>query len=214
MAAMADKAVILVFAKAPVPGDVKTRMIPALGEQGAALLHAALTERVLDTACATGLDVTLYAAPDCGHAFFADCEEDFDVGLAPQLADADLGARMLAALNESLQDYDRAILIGADCPALTAKHLLAAIKQLEQNDVVLTPAEDGGYVLIGATQTHSDMFANISWGGADVLANQRKALQAAGLGWQEMETLWDVDRPEDLPRLRALKPSFEFFWPA
>ncbi len=211
---MENNAVILVFAKAPIPGQAKTRMIPALGEQGAALLHAALTERVLDTACATGLDVTLYAAPDCGHAFFEDCEQDFDVALAPQLADADLGARMLAALNEALQEYGRAILIGADCPALTGKHLLAAIKHLEQRDVVLTPADDGGYVLIGAKRTAPNMFGNITWGEADVLVRQRAALQAAGLSWQEMETLWDVDRPEDLPRLRALKPPLEFFWPA
>lgn len=211
---MANKAEILLFAKAPVPGEVKTRLIPALGEEGAALLHAALTERVLTTARATGIEVRLCAAPDGGHSFFAACAEDHAVPLAAQLANADLGARMLHALENSLRTHQRALLIGADCPALGVKHLLAAAAHLLHHDVVLTPAEDGGYVLIGARRTHPAMFTGIAWGGAEVLARQRAALAAAGLTWHEMETLWDVDRPEDLARLKALCPPFEFFWPS
>ena len=211
---MADEALIVVFAKAPVPGEVKTRLIPTLGAEGAALLHAALTERVLATAVASGMDVLLCAAPDAGHAFFRACAEDFDVPLAEQLAEADLGARMLHALRQGLQQYGRVIIVGADCPALTAEHLRAAAGELTSHDVVITPADDGGYVLIGARRTTADMFHAIEWGSADVLARQRDALHRAGLDWHEMETLWDVDRPEDLPRLQALKPALEFFWPA
>ncbi len=211
---MAADALILVFAKAPEPGQVKTRLIPTMGAEGAALLHAALTERVLTTACATGFPVQLCVAPDCDHAFFQSCAEDFEVTLAPQLAVDDLGARMLHALNSALKSHKRALLIGADCPSLAAKHLKEAARQLESHDVVLTPAEDGGYVLIGARRTDSAMFRDIVWSRADVLARQRTALSAAGLGWHEMETLWDVDRVEDLAKLKTLKPPFEFFWPA
>ncbi|MBI3715835.1 MAG: TIGR04282 family arsenosugar biosynthesis glycosyltransferase [Betaproteobacteria bacterium] len=211
---MASETLVAVFAKAPVPGAVKTRLIPALGAEGAALLHAALTERVLTTAVASGMDVLLCAAPDTDHAFFRVCAEDFEVPLAGQLADADLGARMLQALEAGLQRYRHVIIVGADCPALTAKHLRSAAGHLASHDVVITPADDGGYVLIGATSTRANMFDGIEWGGADVLTRQRDALRRAGLDWHEMETLWDVDRPEDLARLQALKPALEFFWPA
>ena len=210
---MENDTVILVFAKAPIPGEVKTRMIPAMGAEGAAMLHAALAERVLQTALSTKVDVVLCAAPDASHVFFEDCEEDFDVPLAEQLPDADLGARMLHALNEALEEWGQAIIIGADCPALTKKHLLAAMTALASHDVVLTPADDGGYVLIGARRTEPNMFDHIDWGTENVLAQQRRALEKSKLGWHEMETLWDVDRPEDLARLKELKSPLEFFWP-
>jgi len=211
---MAGDALIVVFAKAPVPGNVKTRLIPALGAEGAALLHAALTERALSTATASGMDVLLCAAPDADHAFFRACAEDFDVPLAGQLANADLGARMLHALRQGLQQYQHVLIVGADCPSLTSHHLRAAARQLASHDVVIGPADDGGYVLIGAARTEPQMFDAIEWGAHDVLARQRDALRRASLDWCEMETLWDVDRPEDLPRLRALTPALEFFWPA
>jgi hypothetical protein len=210
---MADDAVILVFAKAPMPGEVKTRMIPAMGAEGAAMLHAALAERVLQTAHSTGADVVLCAAPDATHPFFEDCADEFDVALAEQTPDADLGLRMLHALDEALAEWDRAILIGADCPAFTKKHLAAAMAQLADHDVVLTPADDGGYVLVGARRTAPGMFDNIDWGTDQVLDQQRRALGKAELDWHEMETLWDVDRPGDLARLKTLKPPLEFFWP-
>ncbi len=205
--------VVIVFAKAPVPGDVKTRLIPALGEQYAAMLHVALTERALKTAqqsCA--IAVELCGAPDVSHAFFQDCAEDFDIALTAQGV-GDLGARMGRALARGIEQHTRAIIIGADCPALTAQHISGAADMLDSHDVVLTPAEDGGYALIGAKRMHADMFNVIDWGGAEVLAQQRRNLTACQLSCYEMETLWDVDRPADLIRLKALKPPLEFFWP-
>jgi len=212
---MAADAVVVVFAKAPVPGQVKTRLAKVYTPEAAAMLHAALTERALETAISSGLDVVLYAAPDTSHPYFATCVEDFGVALEAQLRDGDLGERMLAAMEHTLRNHECVIIIGADCPALTTKHFYQVLAQfeVEKPDVVLIPAEDGGYVLIAARRTHADMFAGIAWGTDTVLARQRAALQAAGLTWSELDTLWDVDRPADLPRLAALRPPLDFTLP-
>jgi len=211
---MENNAVILIFAKAPIPGTVKTRLIPSIGDAAAAMLHSALTERVIKTACATEMDVVLCCAPDSSHPFFRDCADDFSIDLIDQLNDTSLGARMLASLNEALVDYSRVILIGADCPAFTPAHFGDANTELATHDVVLTPAEDGGYTLIGARKTRPTMFANIDWGTNTVMNAQRQALSAAQLTWHETATLWDVDTAEDLPRLQTLKPPFAFFLPS
>ncbi|HEX9392685.1 MAG TPA: TIGR04282 family arsenosugar biosynthesis glycosyltransferase [Usitatibacteraceae bacterium] len=206
--------VLIVFAKAPVPGEVKTRLIPALDAEHAAMLHAALTERALATALDSDADlIELCCAPDDSHSFFQSCAEDFEIELTLQ-GGGDLGERMLRVLERALSEFAGAIIIGADCPALTAKHIDAAAAALAKHDIALTPAEDGGYALIGARRTHPDMFKDISWGSGSVLEQQRHNLKACGLRWHEMETLWDVDRPADLPRLQALRPPLEFFWPA
>lgn len=210
---MAADTCIFIYAKAPVPGQVKTRLAPALDAASAALLHAALVERALQTAQAAELaGVVLCCAPDASHAFFETCAEDFDVELAGQ-GDGNLGARMLRTLQQALDEFDAAIIIGADAPAVTAKHLRAAADALAERDVVLSPAEDGGYVLVGARRTAPAMFDGIEWGSEKVLEQQRQALIACGLSWTELDTLWDVDRPEDLPRLKALRPPLAFFWP-
>ena len=206
--------VVIVFAKAPVPGEVKTRLIPALDAEHAAMLHAALTERALATAQDSDADaIELCCAPDDAHSFFQSCAEDFDIDLTLQ-GEGDLGERMLRVLDCALAEFSQAIIIGADCPALTARHLDAAASALATHDIVLTPAEDGGYALIGARRTHVAMFNNMAWGTDAVLAQQRRNLAACGLGWNELETLWDVDHPADLQRLQALRPPLEFFWPA
>lgn len=201
------------FAKAPVPGEVKTRLIPALDAEIAALLHAALVERALQVARQSGIaQVELCCAPDASHGFFETCAEDFDVTLTEQ-GEGDLGQRMLRALQRGIAAHGRALIIGADCPAFTAKHLAAAAGALAQHDLVLTPAEDGGYVLVGASRTEPAMFDGIAWGSEQVLAQQRLNLSRLGFNAAEMPALWDVDRPEDLARLKALKPSLDFFWP-
>jgi uncharacterized protein len=205
--------VVIVFAKAPVPGEAKTRLIPAIGAAQAALMHAALTERAIVTAQNSSADdVELCCTPNSAEAFFQYCAEDFAVSLTEQ-GDGDLGQRMLRALDSALEYIDKVIIIGADCPALTAKHIQHAAKALDNVDVVLMPAEDGGYVLIGAARTHAKMFDGVNWGTSTVLAEQRRNLIACGLTLIETDTLWDVDRPEDLARVKSLKPPLEFFWP-
>lgn len=195
---------VIVFAKAPVPGAVKTRLVPALGADGAARLHARLVERALATACAAGLGaVELCCAPDASHSFFAACAARFGVALAAQ-GGGDLGARMHRALAAGLP----ALLVGSDCPAMTPDYLRAGDAALRDDcDLVFGPAADGGYTLVGANRLNPGCFEHVSWGGPEVMATQRLRLRACGLRWTELTPLWDVDRPADLERLRALQPE-------
>jgi glycosyltransferase A (GT-A) superfamily protein (DUF2064 family) len=115
---------------------------------------------------------------------------------------------MHAAFSRALAGAPAAIVIGSDCPALAPEHLRAAAAVLAGGeDAVLAPAEDGGYVLIGLAHPERSLFERIAWGGPTVLAETRARLAAAGLRWRELATLWDVDRPEDLDRLRRELPG-------
>jgi len=192
---------VAVFARAPNPGEVKTRLIPALGAQGAAALHRALVTRAIATAVDADIGpVRLWCAGDAAHAFFAQCAGRFGVAAVAQ-CEGDLGARMRHAFESLLGESERALLIGSDIPALTPAYLRAADAALAQgHNAVLGPAEDGGYVLIGLRRVAPELFARIGWGGPQVLAQTRARL--ARLKWSHVEltTLWDVDRPEDLQR--------------
>lgn len=194
---------IAVLAKAPVPGLAKTRLIPRLGADGAASLQGALTEHAVRTALAAGLGpVTLWCMPDEEHPAFARLAHRTGVALRNQRG-ADLGARMAHAVAEHAA-RGPVLLTGTDCPALTVEHLQAAAAALAQgHDAVLFPAEDGGYVLLGVTARHWELFEGIPWGSDRVMATTRERLRALGLRWSEPATLWDLDRPEDLDRLET-----------
>ena len=197
----------MIFAKAPTPGRVKTRLIPALGESGAAELQRQLIERTLCTAVAAGLGrLDLWCAPDPDDPFFAACAERHGVGLRAQ-GEGDLGMRMARALEFALAAGAPALLIGCDCPALTSAYLREAAGVLAGgSDAVLGPAEDGGYVLIGlARSPPAQLFENIAWGTASVMQETRTRLARRNWRWRELALLWDVDRPEDLQRLRQLR---------
>ena len=198
-------ALTLVFAKAPRAGEVKTRLIPLLGAEGAAALHRQLVHRALVTATDAGLGpVELHVAPDTGNACLQESARHFGVALAPQRG-TDLGARMSNAFDDGLARHARVILIGTDCPVLTTQHLCDAHDALSRgNDAVLIPAEDGGYALIGLTRCDNALFSNIAWGGDTVLATTRERLRALKWRWHELETLWDIDRPEDYQRWSEL----------
>ena len=192
---------LLVFARAPVPGAVKTRLIPALGAAGAAALYARLLQRTLTTACTAAVaPVDLWCSPDSGDPAFTAAKVRWDVLLHEQPRGG-LGARMFMALGAALEQCEQAVLIGCDCPALSAADLDAAFVALDDHDVVLGPAEDGGYVLIGVRRLSPVLFEGIAWGGDRVLRQTRSRLVALGWRWHELPMLWDVDRPEDLTRL-------------
>lgn len=193
---------IAVFAKAPIPGEVKTRLVPLLGAEGAARLHGALVRRALATAQSARLGpLDLWCAPDVRHPFFAQCRADFGANLRRQRG-ADLGARMEHAFACAHGMRAALLLIGSDCPALSPARLRAAARALEGRDAVLTPAEDGGYVLVALARP-APIFKGIEWGGAEVMGQTRQRLEAARLHWKEMPKLWDVDRPEDYVRLQG-----------
>ncbi len=199
---------IAVLAKAPVSGLAKTRLIPALGAARAARLQARLMERTVEAACASGAGpVTVWATPDETHAAFQALRGRRDVALARQ-PHGDLGARMLAALKAS---GGPTLVIGTDCPVMMPAHLRMAADVLRGGaDAVVCPAEDGGYVLIGMRQPLAALFAGMAWSTDEVMAETRRRMRYHKLSWQEPVTLWDVDRPEDLPRLRGLGLLDEF----
>src|SRR5262245_2733908 len=196
---------ILVFAKAPVPGEVKTRLIPALGAAGAAALHARLVARTLATAAAAEVGpVELCCAPDATHPQLVELARAHGATLAAPGPGA-LGARMHAAFERVRTRAPAAIVIGSDCPPLAPEHLRDAARAFDAGyDATIAPAEDGGYVLIGLTHPAATLFERIEWGGPNVMAETRERLVALGLRWRELATLWDVDRPEDLGRLERL----------
>lgn len=193
--------VVIVFAKAPHPGSVKTRLIPLLGAEGAAALHVQLVKRALDTATKASRPVELHCAPDTNDRFFRFCAGHYGITVKAQTGDT-LGERMLAAFKLSLPEHARVLLIGSDCPALTARHLQQADRLLRDGaDAVFIPCEDGGYALIGLQRVEACLFDGIAWGGENVMADTRTRLTGLGWRWRELETLWDVDRPEDYQRL-------------
>jgi uncharacterized protein len=197
-----DRCRVVVFAKAPEPGKVKTRLIPALGEAGAAALYRRLAMHSLRVATDAQLGpVELWCASDAGDPFFRECERRFGMSLHSQ-GEGDLGARIQRAFGAALARAGRAILVGSDIPALSAQYLRDAERALVAgNDAVIGPAEDGGYVLIGLSRCDAALFREIPWGGPRVLPETR--LRIAALRWRlaELPALWDVDRPEDLERL-------------
>lgn len=204
-ASSADRAGrVLVFAKAPIPGQVKTRLIPALGAERAAQLHRQLVERTLKVAIESGVGtLELCCGSELDHPFFLECARRHSLVLAPQ-GEGDLGERMQRAFERALDACDWAILIGSDVPALDAEYLRRAAMHLRSDSgAVLGPAEDGGYVLIGLRGPSTDLFRGMPWGSATVLEQTRARLDRLGCRVAELHALWDVDRPEDLPRIEG-----------
>ncbi len=197
-------AVFLQFSKWPEAGRVKTRLIPELGPVGALEAHIRLTLAVLDNLCATGYPVEFWwdRLVDDHPVEAASILEEVDgAGLVQGVQQGDtLGEKMLAALSQSLSDYDRALVVGSDCPSVDPDYARKAVACLADYDVVLGPSDDGGYVLIGASRVEEGMLDNIAWGTPDVLAQTCERLDAAGLSYCLLEPRWDVDEPEDWAR--------------
>lgn len=195
---------LLVLSKAPVPGEVKTRLIPLLGAGGAARLYAGLLDATLSKAVSAGLcPVELWCAPDTRHAFFEQARARHALRLREQGA-GDLGRRMSLALGTVLQEARQAVLVGADCPDLAAADIDAAFTALATGaDVVLGPATDGGYYLVGMSGHHACLFEGIDWGTPRVLEMTLAQCRRHGLAWTCLDAHDDVDTPEDYRRYLA-----------
>ncbi len=188
---------IVILAKAPVPGRVKTRLIPVLGQAGAARLAARMLADTAAAAVAAGLgEPELCATPPPGSA-------DWN-GFRPagvQMTDqgpGDLGERLARAASRVLSAGERVLLIGSDCPALDARRLRAAAERLDTNDAVIHPAHDGGYALLGLARFDASLFSGIAWSTSTVAGETIARVRALGWSLQIGETLRDVDEPEDL----------------
>ena len=200
------RARILVFARAPVPGRCKTRLVPALGRDGAARLHRQLVRRTLAAARASAMPVELWCAPDARHGFFAACRRDYGVVLRRQPA-GDLGRRMALALARVLREgADAVILVGSDCPGFAARDFTSASAALGRADCVLQPSTDGGYVLIGARRFERRALAGVAWSSGDELAQTRTRLARLGLSFAEKAPRMDIDTPEDYRAARRAGP--------
>jgi hypothetical protein len=187
---------IVIFAKAPVPGRVKTRLIPALGAEGAAALAREMLDRTVEEAVAAGLAVELCGDPDAAEWH----EARPGLALTAQ-GDGGLGERLARAAGRVLAG-DSILIIGADCPDLDRNRLRAAADALNAHDAVIHPARDGGYALLGLKGFDRSIFEGIDWSTPEVAEQTLARIEA--LGWSLLigETLRDIDEPGDLAHLR------------
>lgn len=199
MNAREDKGVIMVFARAPVPGETKTRLIPALGARGAACLHAELIDRTL--AKVTAIDdasIALWCTPSIEDAFLQSRAKQYGIPLYAQYGD-DLGRRMAHAFETTLLSAPWAIVLGTDCPELMTCDVQQAIDELRRGiDAVAGPAFDGGYYLLGLRRASPYIFEEMPWGTDQVWALSEERLGSLGWSWSITRTHHDLDRPEDL----------------
>lgn len=198
---------IIVFAKAPVPGRVKTRLIPALGAMGAARLARRMLEDTLEKALDAGVGpVELCASPAISDVDWADFPLPQGVETSAQGA-GDLGERMACASLRGFDRNDRLLLIGTDCPDLSAQHLRRAAAALDDHEAAIYPALDGGYPLLGLRTFHPSLFADIPWSTPTVAELTLARLQA--LAWRvwQGEALADIDEPADLAYLADNGPA-------
>jgi rSAM/selenodomain-associated transferase 1 len=194
---------VVVFAKAPVAGTVKTRLIPAVGATGAAALHLAFVDDVCRAVGAVGALRVLSIAGDYAHPALLSLarREGMEVARQPE---GDLGARMEAAIASALDGgAERVVIVGGDVPAISPRLVEEALALLRSAEVVLGPADDGGYYLVGARRRAPWLFADVVWGSPSVLDESLARLRARGVAHGLLPPLWDVDEPADLERLRA-----------
>jgi rSAM/selenodomain-associated transferase 1 len=195
---------VIVFAKAPASGQVKTRLAAEIGEAAAARLAARMLRATLAQAVASQVGpVELCGAPDIDDPLLrahVDAFSTFGVTLSAQ-GDGELGVRMERACRRVLATGDSVILIGTDAPALNEQDLRAAADALRQHPAVFTPALDGGYVLIGLSRHHPSLFHDIAWGTDSVMESTRARLRALRWTWHEFPPQPDIDVAADLIHL-------------
>ena len=193
-----------IFAKPPVPGLVKTRLMADIGADKAAQVYRYCLEHNLDTARNSGLEYRLFLSEDSDDDCFADESYSLQRG-------ADLGARMQNALNSLLAENEHgAMIIGSDCLELGPHSLQAAARALNDHELVLQPAFDGGYALIACKRVEPALFSGIRWSSDEVLAQTLQRADALGLRVCLLETVRDIDTLQDLehyPQLLALIAS-------
>jgi len=194
-----SKGAIIIFAKAPAPGEVKTRMCPPLAPDEAASLHGSLVmDAVERTRSLRGVDIFLACSPGMDHPFFQTLAARHRIRLCDQVG-ADLGQCMDHALTAAFnRGYAHALLVGTDIPNLAARHYECAKALLQTTDVVLGPTEDGGYYLVGAKHPVPALFADISWSTGEVLAQSRARADRAGLVVGLLDPERDLDTFDDV----------------
>lgn len=200
---------VALLCKAPIPGYAKTRLIPTLGPAAAAQLQQELVARSVHTALEANVGpVTLWCAPDASHSLFRQLAQRYALQIRSQ-PEGDLGVRMHTAACAALREAQAVLLIGSDCPVMDAEYLRRTAAALDAGaDVVIGPAEDGGYVLLGLKRAAQAVFLNVPWGDSQVLATTVSRCHALQWRCHVLETLWDVDQLQDVERWRAIRSRF------
>ncbi len=193
-------AILVMFTRYPIPGKTKTRLIPALGPERAAEVQRQMTERTVDEMVKASASCKFTAEIRFSGGSRTDMTEwlgsDFEYR---DQGEGDLGVRLSKAFTENFDaGADRVIVIGSDCPDVTARILVESLSRLDESDVVLGPAADGGYYLIGMRRRHIWLFEGIPWGTARVRAMTIGKLEENGIAYALLEQLSDIDTPEDL----------------
>jgi rSAM/selenodomain-associated transferase 2/rSAM/selenodomain-associated transferase 1 len=192
---------LILFTRYPVPGKVKTRLIPVLGPEGSCKLHRLITEKTLQQLkeYASFPSIGLEVRFDGGNKTLMKDWLGSDLNFRSQ-GQGDLGVRLERAFREAFQsEINRVVIVGSDCPGLTAEILRKAFDGLTDHDLVLGPARDGGYYLVGLSRQLSPLFADIPWGTEKVFSKTCEIANKLGLKQTILEPLDDIDRPEDLP---------------
>ena len=189
---------IVVLAKAPVPNQAKTRLIPALGALGAAQLAQRMLVHTLGTALASKLGpVELCAAPERSNLAWQNIALPANMVWSAQ-GDGDLGAKMARAAQRALHQHPAVILIGTDCPAIDVATLHTAAAALEHHDASLVPTFDGGYSLLGLKRFDATLFNNMQWSTSTVAAQTLQRISQLGWRAKLLPLLHDIDEPTDL----------------
>lgn len=195
------KNALIIFTRIPIPGKTKTRMMPYLQAQGCAALHTCFLKDIRRECEKTGYDIFVYYAPE-GEKHLLVSILGVDKQYREQEGDG-LGIRMFTAVREVLAEgYDTCLLIGTDVPELDAGILTAAVSKLRTKDVVFGPTRDGGYYLVGMKRPYAEVFAGQTYGHGSVLQNTAAHLREKGILVGCVQTLQDMDRPEDLSDYR------------
>jgi rSAM/selenodomain-associated transferase 1 len=192
---------ILIFSKNPVEGEVKTRLIPEWGTEGALKIYKDILKKTIETVKQSDVSgIYLFCTPDLDNPFLKFCSLQYELKLELQQGN-NLGERMANAIQSVLQQFANVVIIGSDCPELTCNDINLAFDKLNKKyDLVLGPSEDGGYYLIGMNGDYPDIFQGINWGSNNVLSMTRERIKLHHLNAYELEAKWDLDRPEDVHR--------------
>ncbi len=189
---------LILFARAPVVGQVKTRLQPDYSPERAAEIAGFMIRATVELAVsAWPVQVSLYVSPDFDHPLFRELAREFDIRLARQ-AEGDLGVRMLAALREGIERGGSAAIMGCDVPHAGWDTIDQANAWLARGKNVLGPTEDGGYYFIGLQEARPELFQDIAWGGNQVLEATLARAEQLGMEFDLLEKLRDVDTASDL----------------
>lgn len=200
---MGKSSALIIFAKAPVPGQVKTRLQTRLSADECASLHSSFIIDTIKLARDAGAaDIFLACHPDVEDPFFKKISSDFGVALIPQNGN-DLGDRMENAIDKGLKmGYEKVIIIGSDSPDLPPEYIRKGFKMLDLSDMVIGPSADGGYYLIGG-RIKLDVFEGIPWSTSSVFEMTLKKAEKQGRRYSVLNEWYDIDTWEDLQRFRG-----------